>query len=100
MNEQEIELFRSMLEMLGQAGEASVWILVAWWGISLLKMIILVGCGLWGVVFVVKTLVMADRECSQISSWCHSLGQCPTPFGRASAMEEITRLIHESKGGR
>ena len=99
MNEQEIELFRSMLEMLGQAGEASVWILIAWWGISLLKMIILVGGVVGGVVFVIKTLVMGVSESSRVSGWCHLLGES-TYSGRAATMEEITRLIHESKGER
>ena len=99
MNQQEIELFKSMLEMLGQAGAASVWIFIAWWGISLLKMIIIVGGVVGGVVFVVKTIVCGVCESNQISSWCHSLGEHPYS-GRDRAAREITRLIHESRGKR
>jgi hypothetical protein len=97
MNQQEIEVFKGLLEMLGQAGEASVWLLVAWWCVSLLKLLIIVGGMVGGIIFAIKTIVLGVSECSQIDSWCSLLGMSPYS-GRAAAKAKITRLIHENKG--
>ena len=47
MSEQEIELFRSMLEMFGEAGEVSVWLLVSWWGVGIFKLVFVTTGLLW-----------------------------------------------------
>ena len=47
MSTQELELFRSMLEMVGSVGETSVWLIVLWWSIGLIKGAALLGFFVW-----------------------------------------------------
>jgi hypothetical protein len=53
---QELELFRSMLEMVGSAGETSVWLIVLWWSIGLIEGAALLGFFGWLVYYALSIL--------------------------------------------
>jgi hypothetical protein len=69
MNTQELELFRSMLEMVGSVGETSVWLVVLWWSIGLIKGAALLGFFGWLAYYALSTLVSANRDIEMLRKW-------------------------------
>ena len=92
MKAEELELFRQMLEMVGSAGETSVWLIIIWWGLGLLKGITVLGFIGWLAYYIISTLVSANREIDTLREWLDIVkGSKETPT--YTYTPEATRFI-------
>jgi hypothetical protein len=96
MNPEEIELFKSMLAMLKDAGNASIWLIIAWWGYSLVEIVLIGGFIVGTIAFTIKKIFHSVSWASQGEEWCTLAGKNKYS-GEKYTQALITQLLQKHK---